>query len=111
MLEETIQKIIEETVFATLKGIGVLDQSKQDAPETMNPAQLAQYLNMSESWVYQHTKELPHEKRGRKTLFIKSEIDEWRKVQRTAREEKHSKVVVVGPVRSGNNRRSYYKVV
>lgn len=112
MLDELIQKIIEETVLLTLKKAGALQQTVQSIPEIMNPTQLAEYLGMSESWVYQHTKELPHEKRGRKTLFIKTEIDEWREQQRALKEEGKPKVVVhVNSASLGKKTRGCYKVV
>lgn len=107
ILEDEIKKIVEETVILTLKKTGTLDVGKSQIPDTMSPEQLAEYLGMSINWVYQHTKELPHEKRGRKTLFIKLEIDSWRLQQREEKELKKQKAVSS----YSNDARGLYKVV
>lgn len=107
MLEELIKSIVSETVKKTLLELGALEQSNKNAPETMTVKQLAEYLGMSVQWCYEHTKELPHEKRGRKTLFIKSEIDQWRQEQRAVKEEKKRKI----NVSLASNKRGLYKVV
>lgn len=108
MLDELIKSIVSETVKQTLQELGALEQRNQDVPDTMTVKQLALYLGMSEQWVYEHTKELPHEKRGRKTLFIKSEIDEWRQQQREEKEFKKHKTVSVCKSKTRNG---LYKVV
>ncbi len=107
MLDELIKKIIEDTVLMTLEKTGALDINKPQTPDTMTVKQLALYLGMSEQWVYEKTKELPHEKRGRKTLFIKSEIDEWREQQREEKELDKSRTIKT----CSNKVRGNYKVV
>lgn len=111
MLDELIKSIILETVKLTLQELKTSSLNNSKVSETLTPKQLAEYLGMSESWVYQHTKELPHEKRGRRTLFIKSEIDEWRQNQRADMEDKTQNIVHVSSASSEKNRRGYYKVV
>lgn len=111
MLDELLRAVIAETVQQTLQELGAMDHPKKDTPDIMTVKQLVDYIGMSESWIYQHIKDLPHERRGRKILFIKSEIDQWREEQRTAKEERHNKVVVVSPARLGNSKRNYYKVI
>jgi excisionase family DNA binding protein len=108
MLDELIKSIVSETVKQTLQELGALDQRNQDVPDTMTVKQLAKYLNMSEQWVYEKTKEMPHEKRGRKTLFIKSEIDEWRQEQREEKENRKQKTIKIS---SAKPRNGLYKVV
>jgi excisionase family DNA binding protein len=108
MLDELIKSIVSETVKQTLQELGALDQRNQDVPDTMTVKQLAKYLNMSEQWVYEKTKEMPHEKRGRKTLFIKSEIDEWRQEQREEKENRKQKTIKIS---SAKPRQGLYKVV
>jgi len=109
MLDELIKTIVFETVKQTLEQLGALDQRNQDVPDTMTVKQLAKYLGMSEQWVYEKTKELPHEKRGRKTLFIKSEIEEWRQQQREEKEARKQKTIKI----CSNNKASkgLYKVI
>jgi len=108
MLDELIKSIVSETVKQTLQELETLDQRKQQAPDIMTTQQLADYLGMSVQWVYEHTKELPHEKRGRKTLFIKSEIDEWREQQREEKENKKQKTIKIN---SAKPRQGLYKIV
>lgn len=106
MLDEAIRKIIEETVTATLEKLNISCINQTDTKEIMNPEQLADYLGMSESWVYQNTKELPHEKRGRKTFFDKAEIDEWRKQKKEGKEVINYKSVKMPAKKNG-----IYKIV
>lgn len=108
MLDELIKSIVAETVKQTLQELGALDQRNQNVPDTMTVKQLAQYLGMSEQWVYEKTKDIPHEKRGRKTLFIKSEIDEWRNNQREEKGLKKQKTVRLG---ASKTRSGLYKVI
>jgi len=108
MLEDLIKQIIKETVMLTLEKTGTLEISKTQTPDIMTPQQLAEYLGMSVQWVYEKTKELPHEKRGRKTLFVKSEIDEWRQQQREEKESIKHKTVKISIAKSGNG---LYKVI
>lgn len=111
MLEEAIKSIVTETVKQTLQELGALQQTNHSVPETMTVKQLVEYIGMSESWVYQNTKNIPHEKRGRKTLFIKSEIDEWREQQRESKENRIQNIEHVNSISSGKSRKGYYKVV
>lgn len=106
MFDEIVRTIVEETVKVTLKELGALDHSKRKAPDVMSPKQLAEYLGVSVSWVYQNTKELPHEKRGNKTIFIKSEVDAWREGQRSGQKELKQKIVHVE-----RSKRGLYKVI
>lgn len=108
MLDELIQSIVKESVKQTLKELGAFDKENQNIPETMTVKQAAEYLGMSVQWVYEHTKELPHEKRGRKTLFNKSEIDEWREEQRAAKAELKQQIIHVNTTSS---KRGLYKIV
>jgi excisionase family DNA binding protein len=108
MIEELIKSIVTETVQQTLKELGALDQSKLNKPEIMTTKQLAEYLNMSESWIYSNLKELPHEKCGRNVRFSKKDIDQWRREQKEAKEGIKQKIVHVS---NDRNNRGLYKVV
>ena len=108
MLDELVKTIVEETVRVTLKELGALEKSTLNTPEIMSTKQLADYLGMSVQWVYEHTKELPHEKIGRKTLFHKSEIDQWRKAKRQENESDKHKTIIINSVKSKSG---LYKVI
>lgn len=109
MLDDLIKCIVIETVRQTLKELGTMDQGEKNAPNIMSPKQLADYMGVSASWVYTHTYEIPHEKRGNKTLFVKAEIDQWRQEQRKAKEVVSRRIIQVNRV--DGNKRPYYKVV
>ena len=87
MLEEYIKKIVEETVILTLQKLGTLEQRNKDTPNSLTVKQAANYLGMSESWIYQNIKKLPHEKRGRSIRFIKSDLDNWREEQKESKQQ------------------------
>lgn len=108
MLEELVKSIVKESVKETLKELGAFDKVKQNTPETMTVKQVAEYLGMSIQWVYEHTKEMPHEKRGRKTIFNKSELDDWREEQRAAKAELKKQIIHVNPT---SGKRGLYKVI
>lgn len=108
MLDELVKSIVKESVRQTLQELGALDKGKQNIPETMTVKQAAEYLGMSTQWMYEHTKDLPHEKRGRKTIFNKSELDDWRKEQKAVKEELKQQIIHVNPA---NGKRGFYKVV
>jgi len=80
MYDELITKIVKEIISEVLKE--VKDDDKQASnTNAMNTKEVAQYLGMSLAWVYQNTKTLPSMKIGKKLLFDKNEINEWKKQQ------------------------------
>lgn len=107
ILDDLLKKVVEEAVMLTLDKVRPLNESNNQIPNTMTTEQLAVYLGMSIQWVYKHTNELPHLKLGRKTLFLKEEIDEWRKEKRETKENLSSITTRYSKsVKSG-----FYKVV
>lgn len=107
ILDDLLKKVVEEAVMLTLDKVCPLKENNNPIPNTMTTEQLAVYLGMSIQWVYKHTNELPHLKMGRKTLFLKAEIDEWRKEKREAKENLSNKTTRYSKyVKNG-----FYKVV
>lgn len=51
----------------------------ESSASIMNITQVANYLDVSKSWIYKMTSssEIPHAKRGKKLYFIKADIDNW----------------------------------
>jgi len=94
MLDELIKNIIKETVTITIQMMEDSNINKTYIPEVMNVKQLAEYIGMSTQWVYEHVKELPHEKRGRKLIFTRIEIDNWRQLQREKKEYYQKSIMV-----------------
>lgn len=105
MLDDLIKEIIKETVLLTLRDISSKFEESL-VPQVMNTKQLAEYLGVSVHWVYKNTAELPHEKRGKKVLYLKGEIDEWRKNKREEKELMSSRVTI----QSNVNKNCSYKV-
>ena len=76
MLEEYIKSIVHEAVKTTLKELGATKNDKSEAPEIMDTKQLAKYLNMSTSFIYQN-KDIPCNRIGKKLTFSKNDVDAW----------------------------------
>ena len=76
MLEDLIKQIVEQTVVLTLQKLSATDIKSNDMPEIMDTRQLAEYLNVSTSYIYQN-KGIPFKKIGKKLIFHKPEIDAW----------------------------------
>ena len=75
-INDIIDKTVERAVICTLekiKGEGY----RSNNTEVMNTKQLSEYLGISVQWVYKNVKDIPHEKRGKKIIFRKSDIDNW----------------------------------
>jgi excisionase family DNA binding protein len=86
LIDEYIKKIIEDTVKTTLKELGATKNDKSEAPEIMDVKQLAEYLNVSTSYIYQN-KQIPCERRGRKITFYKKDVDSWRQSQKEEKQQ------------------------
>ncbi len=76
-IEAIVHRMVE--VFKPILADLVSQHSKCD--ELMNLKELAQYLKVKESWIYEkvHRKEIPFQKAGRFLLFKKKDIDLWLK--------------------------------
>ncbi|TVL96028.1 MAG: hypothetical protein CV087_23990 [Candidatus Brocadia sp. WS118] len=77
-IEAIVQRMVE--VFKPiLVDLVNIHQTKSD--ELMNVKELAQYLKVKRSWIYEkvHTKKIPFQKAGtgRFLLFKKKDIDQW----------------------------------
>lgn len=108
ILDDLLKKVVEETVILTLEKIVPLNESNSNQiSNTLTTEQLAAYLGMSIQWVYKHTNELPHLKMGRKTLFLKTEIDEWRIEKRESKENLSGRTTRY----SKSIKNGFYKVV
>lgn len=76
LINDIIDKTVEKAVICTLNKIKGYDYGS-NIHEVMNTKQLSEYLGVSVQWVYKNVKEIPHEKRGKKIIFRKSDIDNW----------------------------------
>ena len=71
-MEELIKKILVEA----LREIIPTTENTRQVNEVMNSKQLAEYLQVSESYIYKNIKNMPHIKVGG-TRFRKVDIDNW----------------------------------
>jgi len=55
----------------------MLDYGHEGKPKLMDTGDLAEYLNVPKSWVYQHVKEIPHFKLCGLLRFEQAKIDQW----------------------------------
>lgn len=75
LINDIIDKTVEKAVICTLEKIR--GKYNPNINEAMTTKQLAEYLGVSQQWVYKNLKQIPHERRGKKIIFRKSEIDDW----------------------------------
>jgi len=78
-LEQEDLKLIAKDVSEALKPL-LKKNTKSSASDTiLNVKELAGYLNVNESWVYEKVqfKEIPYFKCGKYLRFRKSSIDKW----------------------------------
>lgn len=77
-IEAIIQRMVE--VFKPIP-VDLANSQHTKTDELMNLKELAQYLKVKESWIYEkvHKKEIPFLKAGRFLRFKKKDIDQWLK--------------------------------
>lgn len=74
MLEEMIQDIIKKTLVDALADI----VPRSNAKEVMTTKEVAEYLNVSESFIRKEQNNIPHFNLGSRILFNREDIDDWR---------------------------------
>lgn len=75
LINDIIDKTVEKAVICTLEKIK--GEYSSNVKEVMNTKQLSEYLGVSLQWVYKNSKQIPHERRGKKIIFRKSKVDDW----------------------------------
>jgi len=73
LINDIVEKVVER-LTPLLK-----HNSKSSDNELMTVDEVAKYLKVKESWVYEkiHTKKIPFQKAGRFPRFRKKHIDKW----------------------------------
>ncbi|MEN6509074.1 MAG: helix-turn-helix domain-containing protein [Smithella sp.] len=82
-IEQADIEAISSRVAEILKPV-LSSVAKHDEKETLlDVAQLAAYLNVSKSWIYDQIRnsEIPHSKLGKYLRFRRREIDKWIETQ------------------------------
>ncbi|NUO09256.1 MAG: helix-turn-helix domain-containing protein [Candidatus Brocadia sp.] len=77
-IEAIVQRMVE--VFKPIL-VDLVNSHQPRNDELMNTEELAQYLKVKKSWIYEkiYKKEIPFQKAGRFLLFKKKDIDLWLK--------------------------------
>lgn len=75
-IEAIVQRMVE--VFKPIL-VDLVNSQQIKRDELMNVEELAQYLKVKESWIYEkvHRKEIPFLKAGRFLLLKKKDINQW----------------------------------
>jgi excisionase family DNA binding protein len=80
-IETDYSKLIDAIVEKVVERLKPLfDNARTSAgDELMNVSEVAKYLKVKESWVYEkiHAKKIPFQKAGRFPRFRKKHIDKW----------------------------------
>lgn len=83
-MEEQLKKLIKEAVREVLEEMEFNNHTRQYSPsdcfpEIMNIKQAAEFVHLTESYIKNKKAELaiPHRRKGRSYLFLKSELIEW----------------------------------
>jgi excisionase family DNA binding protein len=71
-----VEELLKKILLEALKEIVPTNEDVTPVNEVMTTKQLAEYLQVSESYIYQNVKQIPHIKLGG-TKFRKVDIDKW----------------------------------
>jgi len=82
-IEETDIEAIANRVAEILKPMLSSTAGHDEKDALLDVAQLADYLNVSQAWVYDRIRdnEIPHSKLGKYLRFRRREIDKWIETQ------------------------------
>jgi len=97
-LEEQLKQLIKVAVKEVLDEMNLNQPQSDEFPEIMNLSQASAFVHLSKDYIKNHKDDLgiPHRRKGRTYIFVKSELIEWVKDRK---EEKQSRVKVL-PVKT-----------
>ena len=98
-MEEQLKQLIKAAVMEAIVEAGLnIKQQSDGFPEIMNLAQASEFVHLSKDYIKNHKDDLciPHSRKGRAYIFVKSELLEWVK----GRKENSQSKIKVAPVKS-----------
>ncbi len=92
-MEEKLKQLIKEAVREVIEELGLTAKQSDGFPEIMDLDQASKFVHLSKDYIKNHKDDLciPHCRKGRAYIFVKSELIEWVKERK---EEKESKVKI-----------------
>ena len=79
-MEEQLKQLIKTAVMEAIAEAGLTVQQQSDGfPEIMTLDQVSKFVHLSKDYIKNHKDDLciPHSRKGRAYIFLKSELLEW----------------------------------
>lgn len=78
-MEEELKKLIKSAVLDAIEESGLTAEHSDSFPEIMSLEQASEFVHLSKDYIknYKEQLEIPHRRKGRTYLFLKSELLEW----------------------------------